>query len=60
MFKFELGKKVKISISGEAGLIKGRAEYQDSPNQFYLHYQAADGRAVNSWFNEDELEVVED
>ena len=56
MFKFELGQKVKVSISGETGFIKGRAEYEDSPNQALIHYKAADGRAVDGWFQESELD----
>lgn len=58
MFKFELGQKVKVSISGESGFVKGRAEYEDGPNQIFIHYLAADGRAVDDWFQESELEAV--
>lgn len=59
MFKLELGQKVKVIISTEEGIVKGRAEYPDSPNSYYVHYRAADGRAVNSWFNEDELTSIQ-
>lgn len=55
MFKFNLGEKVKVLISGEAGYVKGRAEYADGQKQIFIHYKAADGRAVDAWFQEDEL-----
>lgn len=46
MFKHELGQVVQVTISGEEGHIKGRAEYQNDANQYYVHYLSADGRAV--------------
>ncbi|QQN35661.1 hypothetical protein JHW33_03175 [Rahnella aceris] len=57
MFKFELGQKVKVTISGETGFVKGRAEYEDSHNMVFIHYKAADGRAVDNWFRESELDI---
>ena len=60
MFKFELNQFVAISISDEMGHIKGRAEYADHTNGYQVHYRAADGRADEKWFDEDELLVVED
>ena len=58
MFKFELGQQVKVSISGEEGKVKGRGEYIDSASQYWLHIKGADGRAVNAWFYESEIEAV--
>lgn len=55
MFKHELGQVVQVTISGEEGHIKGRAEYQNDANQYYVHYLSADGHAVNAWFEEGEL-----
>jgi hypothetical protein len=60
MFKFGLSQFVAISISGEMGHIKGRAEYADHANGYQVHYKAADGRAEEKWFDEDELSAVED
>jgi len=57
-FEFELDQPVKISISGEQGSIIGRAEYKDDENQYWLEYQAADGRAVKEWWRESSLEVA--
>lgn len=54
-FKFPLGLKVKVCASGEIGHIKGTAAFSDSCNQYLVHYKAADGRAVDGWFNESEL-----
>lgn len=54
-FKFELTQVVQVSISGEEGHVKGRAEYATDTNQYFIHYLAADGRAVNRWFDEGEL-----
>lgn len=58
MFKFELGQKVKIAISEESGHVKARGEYLDAPNCYLIHYKAADGRADDRWFNEDDLANV--
>lgn len=50
---------VKVTISGEQGHVKARAEYTNCRNQYLIHYLAADGRAVDSWFDEDELTPVQ-
>lgn len=56
MFIFDLKSTVKITASGEAGEVIGRAEYTDSETSYYIRYKAADGRAVESWWNESALE----
>jgi hypothetical protein len=55
MFQFELGQKVKISISSEQGYIKGRAEYLEQGVQYQVHYQDSTGKAVTDWFTGGEL-----
>ncbi|HHB8934186.1 TPA: hypothetical protein ACN7AP_001295 [Klebsiella pneumoniae] len=55
IFKHELGQVVNVTFSEEEGRIKARAEYTHGPNQYLIHYRAADGRAVDSWFEEGEL-----
>ncbi|MCG9525565.1 hypothetical protein MCM45_03315 [Providencia rettgeri] len=50
---------MQVTISGEEGHIKGRAEYQNDANQYYIHYLSADGRAVDTWFEEGELSPTE-
>ena len=57
-FKHELGQVVKVTISGEEGHVKARAQYINCSNQYLIHYLAADGRAVDSWFDEGELTPV--
>ncbi|OWF73319.1 hypothetical protein B4902_08565 [Yersinia frederiksenii] len=59
-FKFEIGQLVEPRISDEWGEVKARAEYMTSENQYFIYYKAADGRAVSAWFNESDLEAVED
>jgi len=54
-FEYELGAEVKIGVSGERGVVIGRAQYLDSKNCYYLRYMAADGRATESWWNEGAL-----
>lgn len=56
-FKFALRQKVKISISGEAGEVIGRAEYSTTPLKSYLiRYRTAQGLASETWWTEDCLE----
>jgi hypothetical protein len=60
MFNFELNQYVAISVSNEMGHIKGRAEYADHANGYQVHYKAADGRAEEKWFDENDLIAVVD
>lgn len=57
-FKFNLGQQVVIDESGESGVITARAEYQASQNSYFLRYKAADGRAVQAWWDEDALSAA--
>ncbi|HEF7268341.1 TPA: hypothetical protein SAZ37_000634 [Yersinia enterocolitica] len=59
-FKFELNQLVTPRISNECGEVKSRAESSVTENQYYIYYKAADGRAVNDWFYESDLDAVED
>jgi hypothetical protein len=58
-FKFALGEPVAISVSGERGKVIARAEYLNADNQYLVHYQAADGRAVEAWWSEEAIESDE-
>lgn len=51
-FLFELKEQVTITCSGETGQVIARAEFIDSENQYQIRYKAADGRAVEAWWNE--------
>jgi hypothetical protein len=55
MFKFELKQRVVISASGEQGEVIARAEYSESTPAYLVRYKAADGRAVEAWWNESAL-----
>ena len=56
-FNYELGEEITITASGETGDICGRAEYSAQENQYYIHYKAADGRAVEAWWGESALSI---
>lgn len=60
MFKFELSQLVESRVSDEWGHVKARAEYATAENSYLVHYKAADGRAVSAWFDESDLDAVED
>nr|WP_316248951.1 hypothetical protein [Erwinia persicina] len=49
-----MGQVVHVTISGEQGHVKARAEYNSGLNQYFIH-QTADGRAADRWFEEGEL-----
>lgn len=54
-FKFELGQKVVITVSGEAGEVEGRAEYTDGEPCYYVRYKAGGGCAAEDWWREKAL-----
>jgi hypothetical protein len=54
-FKYKLGEKVEVEVSGEAGIIVGRAEYTTAESNYFLRYKATDGRAVEAWWSEESL-----
>ena len=56
--KFELGDHVRIHSGAENGGIIGRAEYVNTCNNYLVRYVAGDGRAIESWWAEDALELV--
>lgn len=58
-FKFKLHDPVAIAISGEIGVVIGRAEYTNSTPQYLVRYKTADGRGVESWWSEDAIWIVE-
>ena len=57
-FKFNHGDKVQIVASGETGEVIGRADYKTAEDNYYLRYKAADGRAVEAWWQVDAIELV--
>lgn len=59
MFKFNLAQKVSVIVSGETGHVKGRAEFIPEGDRYFLHMKAADGRAVDCWFDESEIKEAD-
>jgi hypothetical protein len=53
--KFAIGEAVAIAISGEKGVVTGRAEYAEAAPQCYLVYKNAKGEAVEKWWDESKL-----
>lgn len=58
-FELDLNDTVRLAISDEIGVVIGRAEYTDSLPQYLIRYRAADGRQVESWWNESALAIDE-
>lgn len=53
------GTKIRITQSGEEGVITGFCQHQrDKQKMFNVEYTAGDGRFTGAWFYEDQLTVV--
>ena len=50
-FEFSLQDAVQLNLSGEQGIVIGRAEYDHMPPQYNVRYVAADGRQVEAWLD---------
>jgi len=59
--KYNLGQKVKISVSGEIGTVNGIAFYKKNENEpnYLIRYKNNQGVAVENWWDQDALESVE-
>jgi len=57
-FEFRLNEELVVKASGEGGIVIGRAEFSNKCNQYLLRYKANDGRAVESWWDEDALALA--
>lgn len=58
-FKFSLGQKVKLALSGESGDVVGRAQYLNANNNYYVRYVDAHGVQRESWWSEEALVAAE-
>lgn len=56
-FKFVLGERLVIDVSGEEGTVIGRAEYMGAENNYLLRYRAVTG-AVETWWAESALSTT--
>ena len=54
-FLFHMNQAVKIAVSGEEGVVVGRAEYDTAENNYFVRYRSADGRAIEQWWSESAL-----
>lgn len=52
-WKLELGQTVALAMSGEQGVVVGRAEYDGDADRYLVRYKAGDGRLVESWWQAD-------
>jgi hypothetical protein len=50
-FAFALGEEVELALSGEEGIVIGRAEYTDEAPSFYVRYVDSDGKQVTGWMS---------
>ena len=58
MFKFNLGDQVELNISGEKGVIIGRADYAYSGQQYFVSYADGNGCAQDKWFYAEQLTKI--
>lgn len=58
-FKFGIGDNVAIKCSDEHGEVIGVAKYKHGEKQYYVRYKAADGRAVENWWQESALKYYD-
>lgn len=54
-FLFDLDQQVMMRMTSEQGVVKGRAEYTNEQNKYWVLYKAADGRQVTGWWDESDL-----
>jgi len=56
-FQFNLGDQVRLAHTEERGMVIGRAEYleHEGATTYLVRYKAADGRQVESWWNQSAL-----
>ena len=59
-FAFDLGQQVKARVSGEVGVVIGRAEYVRASPSYFVEYLTADRRQAQAWFDEDSLKGTSD
>lgn len=57
-FTFDLGQDVSLSLTGESGVVIGRAEYLDSTPHYLVRYAAGDGRQTEAWWAGSALSAV--
>lgn len=56
--KHDLKQRVRLTESGEEGVIIGRAEYTYAEPSYLIRYKGGDGVQHESWWTQDAIEVV--
>jgi hypothetical protein len=56
MDQLQIEQSVMISISGEVGMIIGKAEYRDSNTVYQVHYKDATGVNRTEWYAGSQLQ----
>jgi hypothetical protein len=54
----ELGTHAKCKYTGFTGVVNSRSSYLSGPDRYGLRKIDKDGKLVDEWFNEDDLEVI--
>ena len=54
----KLNDVVTVTVSGERGHVIGCAQYTNHVPQSLVRYRASDGRAVEAWWDNDAIKVV--
>lgn len=54
--KYAMGRELRITVSGEQGVVIGRAEYAYAAPSYLLRYRNKDGSAVEQWWSEHAVE----
>ncbi|MCA1337377.1 hypothetical protein [Pseudooceanicola marinus] len=57
-FAFDMGAKLKLKASPEAGVVIGRGQIAHSEDIYLLRYCAGDGRQVENWWGESAVEAA--
>lgn len=56
--RYMLGQQVKITCSEETGIVIARCERLSAEPQYLIRYRAADGRAVQCWWDYSAISVL--
>jgi hypothetical protein len=54
-FRFDLEAAVTLALSGEKGIVIGRAQFLDSDDQYQVRYKDALGKCEEKWWGESAL-----
>jgi hypothetical protein len=57
-WQFELHQEVKMLLSEERGVIRGRAEYANSSDNYLVMYKNSAGAQVTDWWSGESIEAI--